>query len=357
MQSVTAILVNYRGAADIVLAAQSVRANAPVTHIVVVDNSECNAQVAHLRTHLPDGVALLVAPSNLGFGAACNLGAAHRPADGYFLVNPDVRVLPGCVERLVNAMACHPGLGAVAPVQFLDAPQIWHFSPAWLPSAVGAWARELAVRSVLAQSRMTRAVQAETFRLWAAGADAMPLRQRALSGAALLVRHECLHPAFGLFDPRYFMYYEDSDLCVRLRRQRWQLAVVPGAKALHLWQMGGHKNDLMAAAAPVFFDKHHANSIWLEKARHVQAMPASVQSHALWRTGEPLNVPRAWQSGWMLELSPLPVFLPSIGRLGVGAVVSWPEAVVSAAKGAQFYARLTPLGRSQSQPIIATLAV
>lgn len=357
MQSVTAILVNYRGAFDIVLAAQSVRVDAPTANIVVIDNSECVAQVAHLRTHLPAGVELLVAPSNLGFGAACNWGAAHCPAEGYFLVNPDVRVLPGCVERLVNAMAFNPRIGAIAPVQFLDEAQIWRFSPAWLPSAVGGWARELAARSGAAQARLDRAVRAESFRLWAAGEGAMPLRQRALSGAALLVRHECLDPTFGLFDPRYFMYFEDSDLCVRLRRQGWQLAVVPGAKALHLWQMGGHKNDLMAAAAPVFFGRHHANSDWLEKTRHLQAEAVPVQPQFEWRAGEPLQVPEAWHSGWMLELSPLVAFLPSVGCVGAGPVVRWPASVALAAQGAQFYARLTPLGQCQLQPKTAALVV
>lgn len=357
MHSVTAILVNYLGAADIVLAAQSVRVDAPTANIVVIDNSECVAQVAHLRTHLPVGVELLVAPTNLGFGAACNWGAAHRPADGYFLVNPDVRVLPGCLEPLVSAMACNSRIGAIAPTQFLDEAQAWRFSPAWLPSALGAWARELAVRSVSAQARLDRAVRAESFRLWAAGEGAMPLRQRALSGAALLVRHECLDPRFGLFDPRYFMYYEDSDLCVRLRRQGWQLAVLPGAKALHLWQMGGHKHDLMALAAPVFFGTHHANSVWLERTRHTQQMPVPVQSHVEWRAGEPLPVPETWQSGWMLELSPLLVFLPSVGCLGAGPVVQWPISVAMAAQGVQFYARLTPLGACHTQSKVVALMV
>lgn len=357
MTSITAILVNYRGAADIVLAARSIRADSPAALIVVVDNSECEAETRHLRAHLPGGAELLVAPSNLGFGAACNWGAAHCPADHYFLANPDVRVLPGCVERLVGAMACNPHIGAIAPVQFLDAAQTWQFSPAWLPSAVGSWARELAVRSGAAQARMASAVRSESFRLWAAGDTALPLRQRALSGAALLVRRQCLDPAFGLFDPRYFMYFEDSDLCARLRRQGWQLAVLPGAKALHLWQMGGHKNDLMVSAAPVFFDRHHANSIWLERARRVQATPVTVQSHVDWRAGESLHVPEAWQAGWMLEVSPLTVFLPSVGRLGSGPVVQWPVSVALAAGGAQFYARLTPIESCHHQPLIAVMRV
>lgn len=356
MQSVTAILVNYRGAADIVLAAQSVRADAPAAAIVVVDNSECPVQAAQLRAQLPPGAELLVAPSNLGFGAACNWGAAHLPADGYLLVNPDVRLLPGCVDRLVHAMARNPDIGGIAPSQFLDEAQTWRFSPAWLPCAVGVWARERAMRAVSAQGRVARAVRAESFRLWAAGDTTLPLRQRALSGAALLVRQRCLDPAFGLFDPRYFMYYEDSDLCVRLRRRGWHLAVLPGAKALHLWQMGGHKHDLMMQAEPIFFGAHHADSVWLEKARRERLMPIVFQPDQVWHKGSELRVPSAWQAGWMLELSPLPVFLPSVGCLGSGPVVQWPASVAQAVGGAPFYARLTPLAPGSHRPLVATMS-
>lgn len=355
MNTITAILVNYHGAPDIVLAAQSVRADAPDAALVVVDNSESEEQAAHLRAQLPIGSHVLVPARNLGFGAACNLAAAHLRADAYLLVNPDVRLLPGCVAQLVDALVSYPALGAVAPRQYLDEDRLWQFSPAWLPSAMGAWARDMAARDNRAQQRVARAVRAESARLWSAPDDSPPVRQRALSGAALLVRHACLDPAFGLFDPRYFMYFEDSDLCVRLRRQGWQMAVVPGAKAVHLWEMGDHKDGLMAASAPLFFDTHHLASGWLEKLNRLQMQPMLVPNRAHWSQGTELPIPSGWQGGWVLELSPLPVFLPSVGYVGEGPVVRWPQAVVRAMRGAQLFARLTVLHAPWQRPVLAVL--
>ena len=353
MVTVTAIMVNYHGAPDIVRAAHTVRADAPDASLVVVDNSESDEQAAHLRAHLPAGAQVLVPARNLGFGAACNLGAAHYPADAYLLVNPDVRLIPGCVPRLVDALVQHPVLGAVAPRQYLDERRLWQFSPAWLPSAIGAWARERALRDARLQSWLGRAVQAESVRLWRASEDHPPIRQRALSGAVMLVRHACLDPAFGLFDPRYFMYFEDSDLCVRLRKRGWQMAVVPGAMALHLWEMGDHKDGLMAASAPVFFQTHHAGSRWLDKLAQLQAQPAGAPNSVPWPRGTDLSVPVAWQAGWVLELSPLPALLPSVGSVGLGPVVPWPEAVVGATRGEPLFARLTPLHGSGQFPVRA----
>lgn len=359
MHRVACLLVNYRGAMEVVAAARSAMADAPDMPVVVVDNSESAQEVATLRQALPPGVRLLEAPSNLGFGAACNWAASQVTAEFYWLVNPDVRVRPGCLGELLGAMDADATLGAVAPRQFLDEAGEWMFSPSWLPTALGTWARERVERWDPARRervRHGRAVRAENVRAWGRPAKGL-VPQRALSGAAVLVRRACAHPVYGLFDPAYFMYFEDSDMCLRLRRTGWRMALVPAAEVVHLWRMGGHKQGLMAQAAPVYYAKNFPASPWLARAERMAGLPVQglVAEVHRWDAGVAWEVPVAWRGGWSLELSPLPLFLPCVGRLGAGASIAWPAGVADAVEGATLWARLGPLDAGLGQPYVLAL--
>lgn len=343
-QPVTAVVVNYHGAGHVVAAVQSIRADEPAVQVVVVDNSESAAQVQALRDGLPVEAELIVAPVNLGFGQACNLAVAKAPAAFYWLVNPDARVLPGCLAPLLQALEDDPSLGAVAPLQYLDVGRQWLFSPAWLPTAIDQWVRQRAARPGRDRDRYDRAVRAETLRLWRSHGRGTTLSQRALSGSNLLIRHGCLDPQLGLFDPAYFMYFEDSDLCMRLRRRRWRLAVAPRAQALHLWTLGTYKDDLMQQSRPLYHQRHLADSVWPDRAARLGAPP--VRPEADWPTWSAGGwaLPEAWQHGWSIEISPTPTFSPCIGRLGSGASVPWPAQVAAAMPGVPLYVRVGPTG-------------
>jgi GT2 family glycosyltransferase len=354
-EGVTAVLVNYFGHADIAQAVASLLADAPTLDIIVVDNSDDSREAAALQAALPAHVTLAHAPHNLGFGQACNWAASMRPdATFYWLVNPDVRVLRGCLAGLRQAMTEHPELGAVAPLQFLDADQTWLLSPSWRPTALGTWASELAQRQPHAWQRYTNAVLAENRRVLLAkkhaeqGASCV-LTQRALSGAIMFVRRAAVAAIGGLFDPRYFMYYEDSDLCLRLRRGGWGMGLASNARALHLWTMGAHKAQLMAQAAPVYFNAHFPNSPWLVKAHTLTTQVPPMQiSRPTWQQQTPLHIPEDKQTGWMLELSPLPLLLPSAICEGQGATAPWPSGIVQAVQGADLWARLSPLASADA---------
>lgn len=321
-----AILVNYRGAAEIAAAVQSVLADAPGIEVRVVDNSDDDGEWALLQSLLPPAVHRHRAGGNIGFGRGCNLAVRASSADCFFLVNPDVRLVPGCTAALTEALANDASLGAAAPRQFLDADLQWHLPPSWLPTAVRAWATERARREPAIRRRVRHATGAEALHHWQA--RHAPLRQRALSGGAVMVHRRSLDTGGELFDPRFFMYFEDSDLCMRLRRGGWGMAMVPRAQAIHAWWNAPHKQGLMEAGAAVYFAKHYAEDRWLHKARLLQQTPPGpmgdpyqlgTRSHQ----GIGLAVPHALQAGWVLELSPDPLQQICIGLLGTG---TWAEA-------------------------------
>ena len=145
-----------------------------------------------------------------------------------------------------------------------------------------------------------------------------------------MVHRRALDAEGGLFDPRFFMYFEDSDLSMRLRHQGWIMATVPQALAVHAWRNAPHKQGLMEAGAAVYFAKHYAGDRWLHKTQQLQATAPGPMDDALVPAAScgdtlVLAVPAALQSGWVLELSPDPLRQICVGRLGTGehATVSY----------------------------------
>lgn len=339
MTRCAAVLVNYHGAEELAQAVDSIRADAPDTVVLVVDNSHDAAEHARLRELAGRQVRCIDAGSNVGFGQACNLAWQLSRTEFVFLVNPDVRVLPGCTRALMNALDDDASLAAVAPRQFLDSQCLWQLPPAWLPTSLRAWTHELAMREPRAAQRLGRASRAEHLRLWTAR---QPLVQRALSGGVMMLRRAALGQQLP-FDPRFFMYYEDSDLCLRLRRAGWRLAAVPAAQAIHHWRNLPHKAPLMEASARLYFDKHYpAPDTWRDKAAAMQA-PGGAPGGWVFKaaTAPTVSVPSAWQRGWLLELSPSALLQPAVGQLGTGTVATVSAEVLNCFAGQPVYGRLT----------------
>lgn len=118
-----------------------------------------------------------------------------------------------------------------------------------------------------------------------------------------------------LFDAGFFMYFEDTDLSVRLRQAGWALAVEPRARAWHAWHDSHVKAELMAQAERRFLQRHHrwtdALQRWLVPRLHCDP----------WR-GDAAPVPRltsadaARQLGPVWAMTPLPMLHPAAVRAG-----------------------------------------
>ncbi len=345
----SAILVNYRGAADTAAAARSAIAGAPGLEVLVVDNSADDVEFNSLKHLLPSKVQLLRASHNLGFGRACNLAFNASDSEFVFLINPDVKIFPDCISTLIDELQRDHQVGAVAPMQYLDDACQWRLPPSWFPTPVRAWATEVALRDKAQARRLSHALRAESLRYWTAS---KAVTQRALSGGAMLIRRSAIGPSEELFDPRFFMYFEDSDLCGRLKRSGYRLEMLPRAVAVHRWRNQSHKAALMNDGAALYFDKHRGTTIrWREKSASLAALPLPRpllgECRAFPCTG--MSVPKEWESGWLLELSPSPLFSPSIGRLGAGSRVDFPQEVLANFEGVPVFGRLGLAASSRSR--------
>ena len=190
--------------------------------VVVVDSGSSDGSGPAARAAHP-GVEVLELP-NVGYGRGANAGIARTRAPVVAVANADTRFARGALTHLADALAADPALGAVGPrVRYPDgrlqasARRMPTLTEALGHALLGLW---------WPGNRWTRA-----YRM----ADADPEAPRDvdwLSGCVLVVRREAFI-AVGGFDPGYFMYVEDVDLGLRLRRAGWRLRYVPGAEVIH----------------------------------------------------------------------------------------------------------------------------
>ncbi len=243
--AVAAVVVNYNAASHLEDCLKSIAAE-DVATTVVVDNG---SQDGSRRIAAECQVAWIDSGSNLGYGAAANLGAASVGSASvrYLLIcNPDLVIRPGAVRALVDRLESDPGIGLVGP-RVVNSDGSLYPSARSFPDLVDAVGHGL-FGHVVPDTRFTR-----RYRLldWD---HASPQVVDWVSGACFLVRKEAWDAIEG-FDPGYFMYMEDVDLCWRLGRRGWQVVYEPEAEVLHVQGVsaGQHPYRMLAA---------HHESMW-----------------------------------------------------------------------------------------------
>jgi hypothetical protein len=255
----TAILVNYNAGAELRIALQSIANEMAgrTWEAVVVDNASTDGSEASVGEFAPQA-RLLRNAVNVGFGRGVNQGVAASRAPLVLIMNPDCRLVSGAVGSMRAEIDRHPACAIVGP-RILDPDGSVQGSARGDPDMfTGLFGRTGLLRALLPSlSVAKRNVVAE-----AAIADGEPSAVVDwVSGACMLVRRS-MFDRVGGFDERYFMYWEDADLCRRLRRQHCEVRYVPGASAVH--RVGHSSQSVRAATIRAF----HA-SAYLYYATHV----------------------------------------------------------------------------------------
>lgn len=319
-------IVNHFYAARLQGLLESLAQQVPQAQVWIADNSEDaqeRALLAQLRWPGPQGgLSVLDMQRNIGFGRACNALYARSRGEFVLLLNPDTRLLPACLPELLAVLREHPALAACAPRQWWDHEDGWMLPSAWLPTGINEWTLTWAQLERRQRLRISQAYRNVSQRLW--NGERRWVMQKALSGAALMVRRTAVEQAGGLFDPAYFLYYEDSDLCLRLQRRAGPLALCTRAQIVHEWTHTARKIDWMEQSKQHYLATHfRGRGAWERRLQTLQARQLPDDGFAfevLPLSLEHLPVPTAWQDGWVLELSPSPLLIPPVARLGRGPV-------------------------------------
>jgi GT2 family glycosyltransferase len=223
---------------------------------VVVDNASADGS-AEIALEFQPHATLVRNTENAGFGRAVNQGLALARAPLILIMNPDCRLEPGAIATLLRELRRHPDCAIVGP-RILDPDGTEQGSARGDPDMLtGLFGRSAALRRLLPGLGVSA-------RNVVPSSDVPPggsLPVDWLSGACMLARADALRRVHG-FDERYFLYWEDADLCRRLRDARQHVRYVPSAAAVH---RVGHSSSTVRVPALKAF---HA-SAYLYYATHV----------------------------------------------------------------------------------------
>ncbi len=184
--------------------------------IIVVDNASQDGTADRIAEAYP-GVRLFRNPENLGYPKANNQGIAAASGPIILLLNPDTEVAPGVLERLLSEFELRPEAGGVAPVLRLPSGAI----QVSFGKRIGLGAEIL--KKLVGNRYLSRRADRKK-----------EVREMGwLGGACLLIRKEVLEKIKG-FDENFFLYFEDIDLCYRIRAAGWKLLLFPGLEIRHL---------------------------------------------------------------------------------------------------------------------------
>lgn len=188
--------------------------------IIVVDNASRDASAEMVHREFP-GVFLIANSENRGFGAANNQGLAVMRGEYALLLNSDAVLAEQAVSELVSFMRKTPGAG-MACGQLLNADGSKQNSIAPFPSF---WT--LLLNLPLLEILFPKRYPSKRY------AHPAPLEVDSGIGACLLVRKEALR-SVGLFDERYFFFFEETDWALRMKAAGWKVFHVPSARIYHL---------------------------------------------------------------------------------------------------------------------------
>jgi N-acetylglucosaminyl-diphospho-decaprenol L-rhamnosyltransferase len=223
------VLVSYHSAQDLPGCVGSLAKAAPgrVLDVVVVDNAsgDDSAEVARgLGTSTGLALKVIENPTNDGYACAANQGAAATGGGWLLIANPDTRFEPGSLGRLLATAEADPTIGCVGP--HLRNPDGSEYPTGRRFPSVFVGALHAVLGTVWPDNPATRHYHLT-------GVDrSVPVQVDWVSGACMCVRREAWEKVGG-FDPGYFMYAEDMDLCLRIARAGWRVVFDGGAEVTH----------------------------------------------------------------------------------------------------------------------------
>jgi len=187
----------------------------PNVEVIVVDQASKDNSVEILSSQFPE-VKLIVNPKNSGFTGGNNLGMQQATGDYFFLLNNDTEVAPDFLEPLINSLETDPGAGAASPLIrfYMDTMKIQY---------AGGPARIDLIRG---RNSWRGWMSTYPSKFWKVESTT------AAHGAAFIIKRKVAEK-IGLLDDNFFIYFEELDWSLRIRKAGYKILFVPTSEIFH----------------------------------------------------------------------------------------------------------------------------
>jgi len=248
------IIVSWNVKEGLVNCLRSIQKNRPCEQfeVIVVDNASTDNATEMVKRDFPETI-LVSNSKNRGFAAANNQGIKRSQGKYLLFLNPDTIIHADSLDVLVKFMDDNSNVGACGP-KLLNADGTTQPSARHFPTFRGALYRHTFLRFL----RIFRSEYKKWLMKDFEHDRQMDVDQ--LMGSALMVRRSAIEQA-GDMDESFFMYYEEVDLCYRIKKAGWRIVFVPEAVITHLGgqstgRIPARKRIMMLTSMLIFFRKH-----------------------------------------------------------------------------------------------------
>lgn len=228
MPTLSIIIVNYnaKGYLRECLGSLYSERQGPPFETIVVDNCSRDGSLGMVATEFPQ-VRLLAQTENLGFARGNNVGIAAAAGEYLLLLNSDTRILGDALSRLTVYLDAHPDVAVAAPRLVYPDLTDQNVARAFPTPMNALFGRKTLLTRLFPNNRYSR-----SYLLSREHASLEPFEVDWVSGACLLVKRSVLDET-GPFDDSFFMYWEDLELCYRIKLRGWKVCCLPEARVVH----------------------------------------------------------------------------------------------------------------------------
>ncbi len=252
---ISVVIVNWNSGPLLERCVRSLRTHAAGCSLTIVDNASTDGSL-DFAPETGEDLVLLRNARNLGFAAACNLGWRESAGDAVLFLNPDIECLPESVSRLAEAFAGDPGLWAACGR--LLSPSGKHrpgFNVRRFPSLKSAAADAFFIDEIWPSNPWNGGMRLDTV--------SGPIDVDQPAAACLMVARAVLESVEGFDESFYPAWFEDVDLCRRIRNRGGRIRYYPEAAFMH---QGSYSLQHMEYRN--FLESFHSNQIRYFRKHH-----------------------------------------------------------------------------------------
>ena len=230
------VIVNWNTRAYLTDALQSIYDHPPSCpfEVIVVDNASSDGSADAVAAAFPQ-VELVRSPDNQGYAKGNNVGIARSTGEYVLLLNPDVIVPDGSLDRGVAYLMAHPDVGAIGARQIGPDGSVQR-SVRGFPTPAGVAAEALGLSRACPRSRVLAGYRMAWFTYDLECDVDQPM------GTFLMIRREALERV-GLMDERFPIFFNEVDWCFRAKQCGYRIVFVPDVTIVHY---GGGSTRLVA---------------------------------------------------------------------------------------------------------------
>jgi hypothetical protein len=249
IQEVDIVIVNFNSSKYLDLCLESIQEHIRIPYkIIIVDSGSTETErnllrslLCNLRDNIPH--ILIEADENKGFGNANNLALPHLCAPYTLLLNPDTQFTGDAVQACVTCLEANSQYGCVASM-LNNADGTLQVSWYHLPTLATT------VREYLLRQWKYPLPQDQS----------EPIPVGGVTGAFMMIRKTVID-SVGLFNPDFFMYIEEVDLCKHIRDHGWEIGILPQVSVTHFG--GGSSPDTLQE--DLYYEMQKSRLIYIKK--------------------------------------------------------------------------------------------